>query len=44
MDDKAYPLLSGINGIEDFLRLPDSALDALNRSLGRMRRVEEQKA
>ena len=35
MDDKAYPLLSGINGIEDFLRLPDSALDALAASCAR---------
>ena len=39
MDDKAYPLLSGINGIEDFLRLPDSALDALAGEL-RARMIE----
>ena len=39
MDDKAYPLLSGINGIEDFMRLPDSALDALAGEL-RARMIE----
>lgn len=29
MERRQYPLLSGLNGIEDFLKLPDSALDAL---------------
>lgn len=29
MERQQYPLLSGLNGIEDFLKLPDSALDAL---------------
>ena len=34
-----YPLLESINSIEDFLQLPDSALDALAGEL-RMRMID----
>ena len=39
METNAYPLLSGINSIEDFLRLPDDSLDALAGEL-RARMIE----